>query len=123
MLRNGEVDTRNGVNAKLVDVAGAYSVAEQQTGELWVRTPALFSGYLGDDEASGCVLVRQEEVLWYRTGDIARVMTAADGSIVYGSDGVNPKYEIVDRLCDGVKISTGEFVSPAQVGGHLSARS
>ena len=36
-------------------------------GELWVRSPLLFDGYLDDPEATAACLVDG----WYRTGDLA----------------------------------------------------
>lgn len=69
----------------------------EATGELWVRGPSVFAGYLHDAAASA--RVRQGE--WLRTGDIVH----RDG------DGV---YRIVDRLKD-IFISGGENVAPAEV--------
>ena len=67
------------------------------TGELWVRGPSVFAGYLGDPDATE----RARSGEWLRTGDLA----ARD------ADGV---YRIVDRLKD-IFISGGENVAPAEV--------
>ncbi|WP_447950302.1 ABC transporter substrate-binding protein [Microbacterium aurum] len=69
----------------------------EATGELWVRGPSVFAGYLHDAAASA--RVRQGE--WLRTGDIVH----RDGEGVY---------RIVDRLKD-IFISGGENVAPAEV--------
>ncbi|MGC5222658.1 AMP-binding protein [Micromonospora sp. DT81.3] len=67
------------------------------TGELWVRGPSVFVGYLGDPDATQ----RARSGEWLRTGDLA----ARD------ADGV---YRIVDRIKD-IFISGGENVAPAEV--------
>ncbi len=67
------------------------------TGELWVRGPSVFAGYLGDPEATA--KARSGE--WLRTGDLA----SRDAAGVY---------RIVDRLKD-IFISGGENIAPAEV--------
>ena len=69
----------------------------EATGELWVRGPSVFSGYLNDDAATARVLAGE----WLRTGDIVH----------RDRGGV---YRIVDRLKD-IFISGGENVAPAEV--------
>ena len=66
-------------------------------GELWVRGPSVFAGYLGDPEATA----RARTGEWLRTGD--RASRDAEGV-----------YRIVDRLKD-IFISGGENVAPAEV--------
>merc|ERR1740129_20421 len=114
VLSNGEVDSRNGVRVKLADVPGIYYVAEQHTGELLVNSPTMFSGYCGNPDATReAIACDSEGVAWYRTGDVARVVLAEDGSVVYGRDGETPKYHIVDRVNSVVKMASGEFLNPS----------
>lgn len=69
----------------------------EATGELWVRGPSVFAGYLNDDAATARVFAGE----WLRTGDIVH----------RDRGGV---YRIVDRLKD-IFISGGENVAPAEV--------
>lgn len=66
-------------------------------GELWVRGPSVFSGYLHDEAATARAMAGD----WLRTGDI--VHRDADGM-----------FRIVDRRKD-IFISGGENVAPAEV--------
>lgn len=66
-------------------------------GELWVRGPGVFAGYLDDPAATARVLVDG----WLRTGDV--VERDAEGFL-----------RVVDRLKD-LYISGGENVSPSEV--------
>jgi fatty-acyl-CoA synthase len=69
----------------------------EATGELWVRGPSVFAGYLDDEPATGRAMAGE----WLRTGDL--VHRDADGVL-----------HIVDRLKD-IYISGGENVAPAEV--------
>jgi acyl-CoA synthetase (AMP-forming)/AMP-acid ligase II len=71
-------------------------------GELWVRSPLLFDGYLGDDIATAEALVHG----WYRTGDLAEV--DGEGYLT-----------IVGRARDVIRTG-GETVSPTEVEAVLS---
>jgi len=66
-------------------------------GELWVRGPLLFDGYLSDDHATAEALVDG----WYRTGDLAE---ADDEGYL----------TIVGRVRDVIRTG-GETVSPTEV--------
>jgi acyl-CoA synthetase (AMP-forming)/AMP-acid ligase II len=70
-------------------------------GRLWVRSPLLFDGYLGDPEATAAALVDG----WYDTGDLADV----------DEDGYQ---SIVGRAGDLIRTG-GEAVAPAEVEGVL----
>jgi acyl-CoA synthetase (AMP-forming)/AMP-acid ligase II len=78
-------------------------VRRDGSGELWVRSPFLFDGYLDDPDATAGCLVDG----WYRTGDVAD----RDG------DGF---FRIVGRTGDLVR-SGGETVLPAEVEAVLAA--
>jgi acyl-CoA synthetase (AMP-forming)/AMP-acid ligase II len=73
----------------------------QPDGELWVRGPLVFDGYLGDPEATAAALVDG----WYRTGDLADA--DADGYLT-----------IVGRVGEVIRTG-GESVAPSEVEGVL----
>jgi fatty-acyl-CoA synthase len=68
-----------------------------EQGELWVKSPFLFSGYFRNPEATQAALVDG----WYRTGDLAR--TDEEGYV-----------SIVGRASDMIR-SGGEYVAPPEV--------
>lgn len=74
-------------------------------GELRIAGPMLADGYLGDDELTSKVFVRDEHgIRWYRTGDlglvdddgVVRVHGRADNVIVSG--GINISLDRVERI-------------------------
>jgi acyl-CoA synthetase (AMP-forming)/AMP-acid ligase II len=81
--------------------APGAAVRVADDGELWVRSPVLFDGYLDDEAATAEVLVDG----WYRTGDLADV--DGDGYLT-----------IVGRAGDVIRTG-GETVSPTEVEGVL----
>jgi len=85
------------VSVRLVDPETELPLEGEATGELWVRGPSVFAGYLGDETATTAAM-RGE---WLRTGDLAH----RDASGVF---------RIVDRIKD-IYISGGENVAPAEV--------
>ncbi|MEJ1155754.1 class I adenylate-forming enzyme family protein [Microbacterium marmarense] len=85
------------VSVLLVDVDSGLALDGEATGELWVRGPSIFAGYLGDAEATE----RATTDGWLRTGDLV----ARDGEGVF---------RVVDRLKD-IFISGGENVAPSEV--------
>lgn len=85
------------VSVCVVDPATDLPLEGEATGELWVRGPNVFAGYLGDPEATA----RARAGEWLRTGDLVH----------RDADGV---FRIVDRLKD-IYISGGENVAPAEV--------
>jgi fatty-acyl-CoA synthase len=90
------------VDVRLIDVASSLPLEGVATGELWVRGPSTFSGYLDDPDATA----RARSDGWLRTGDLAH--RDADGT-----------YRIVDRLKE-IYVSGGENVAPAEVEQALS---
>ncbi|WP_109210686.1 MULTISPECIES: AMP-binding protein [Microbacterium] len=85
------------VSVRVVDPVSELPLDGEATGELWVRGPSVFAGYLGDDEATA----RAMRGDWLRTGDL----------VSRDADGV---FRVVDRLKD-IFISGGENVAPAEV--------
>lgn len=86
-----------GVEARVVDPATGLPLAGAATGELHVRGPGVFAGYLDDTEATA----RAFSDGWLRTGDL--VHRAEDGH-----------YAVVERLKE-IFVSGGENVAPAEV--------
>ena len=85
------------VSVRIVDPASGLALEGEATGELWVRGPSVFAGYLGDDHATAEAMSGE----WLRTGDLVR----------RDAEGV---FRVVDRLKD-IYISGGENVAPAEV--------
>ncbi|GAA5208132.1 class I adenylate-forming enzyme family protein [Microbacterium kyungheense] len=85
------------VSVRVVDPGTGLPLDGPATGELWVRGPSVFAGFLGDEAATSRALSDG----WLRTGDL----------VSRDAGGV---YRIVDRLKD-IYISGGENVAPAEV--------
>lgn len=92
-----------GVEVQLVDPATALALEGPATGELWVRGPSVFAGYLFDPDATERAL----QDGWLRTGDLVR----RDASGVH---------QVVDRIKE-IYVSGGENVAPAEVEAALIA--
>jgi len=86
-----------GVDVRLVDEQGD-DVLDGDAGEIWVRGPNVFKGYLDDPEATARALTADG---WLRTGDIA--VTDKDGYLY-----------LVDRAKDLIIVS-GFNVYPGEV--------
>ncbi|QDH10758.1 long-chain-fatty-acid--CoA ligase [Nocardioides dongxiaopingii] len=87
-----------GVEVKVVDPGTLEDVAPGEHGELWLRTPQVFQGYLGKPEETAQVITEDG---WFRTGDLGRV--DADGYVF-----------VQDRLKDMI-ISGGENIYSPEV--------
>lgn len=85
------------VDVCVVDPLTSLVREGEATGELWVRGPSIFQGYLHDAGATARAMAGE----WLRTGDIVH----------RDAEGV---FRIVDRLKD-IFISGGENVAPAEV--------
>jgi fatty-acyl-CoA synthase len=88
-----------GVELKIIDDKGRRAPADGQTsGELFVRGPAIVSGYFKNEEATARQIDAEG---WFATGDVAKI--TPDGWLL-----------IVDRTKDLVK-SGGEWISSIDV--------
>ncbi len=85
------------VDVQIADPGTGLPLSGVATGELWVRGPSVFAGYLDDDTATA----RTMSGPWLRTGDIVH----------RDADGV---FAVVDRMKD-IFISGGENIAPAEV--------
>ena len=85
------------VSVRIADPQTLLPLEGEATGELWVRGPSVFAGYLGDDAATARAMAGE----WLRTGDLVHRDAA----------GV---FRVVDRIKD-IYISGGENVAPAEV--------
>ncbi|MGX6600953.1 AMP-binding protein [Micromonosporaceae bacterium Da 78-11] len=94
-----------GVGTRILDDAGQPVPADGQTvGDLWVRGPMLFDGYLHRPEATAA----QTDGEWFRTGDIAAV----------GPDGV---HRIAGRRSTDLIKSGGYRIGAGEVENALLA--
>ena len=87
-----------GVELKVVDPATLEELPTGEHGEIWLKTPQLFRGYLGKPEETAAVITEDG---WFRTGDLGRV---DDDGFVY----------VEDRLKDLI-ISGGENIYSIEV--------
>jgi acyl-CoA synthetase (AMP-forming)/AMP-acid ligase II len=87
-----------GVELRVVDPGTLEDVPAGDHGEIWMRTPQLFKGYLGQPEETAAVITEDG---WFRTGDMGRI--DADGFVF-----------VEDRLKDMI-ITGGENVYSPEV--------
>jgi acyl-CoA synthetase (AMP-forming)/AMP-acid ligase II len=87
-----------GVELKIVDPATLEELPTGEPGEIWLKTPQLFKGYLGKPEETAAVITGDG---WFRTGDMGRV---DEDGFVY----------VEDRLKDMI-ITGGENVYSPEV--------
>jgi len=90
------------MEAKIVGADG-NDLPDGQTGELWLRGPAVTPGYWNQPEATAASFAGD----WFRTGDIARREKSG-------------YFRLIDRLKD-MYITGGENVYPAEVEGVIAA--
>ncbi|MCP5264730.1 MAG: long-chain-fatty-acid--CoA ligase [Burkholderiaceae bacterium] len=97
-----------GVEIRIVDPGSGEDCAQDEVGEVWVRTPQNMIGYWRNPEATAEVFPegRDESGGWLRTGDAG-----------YHREGV---IYIHDRIKDMI-ISGGENIYPAEVENALAA--
>jgi acyl-CoA synthetase (AMP-forming)/AMP-acid ligase II len=87
-----------GVRARVVHADSGADCHPGEAGELWVRTPALMTGYLGNP---GATAVTVDHDGWLHTGDIARF------------DGAGNLF-IVDKVKELIKVNCFQ-VAPAEL--------
>ena len=93
------------VDVKLVPLPGVEPrAADGERGEIWVRTPHVITGYLGDAAATAAAIDRDG---YFATGDLGE--RAADGSV-----------RVIGRLRNAVKLAQGEFVAAERVESALA---
>jgi acyl-CoA synthetase (AMP-forming)/AMP-acid ligase II len=92
-----------GVEAVVVDGDSGARLEAGETGELWLRGPALMAGYLGDETATAATIDAQG---WLHSGDLAR----------FDEEG---RLFVVDRLKELIKCR-GYQVAPAQLEAELA---
>ncbi|OMJ24554.1 Long-chain-fatty-acid-CoA ligase 1 [Smittium culicis] len=80
---------------KLIDVEGTNYKAKNNCGEICIRGPSVFSGYLNDPEKTSEVLSSDG---WFRTGDIGTFLE-------------NGELSIIDRIKNIVKLANGEYIA------------
>ncbi|XP_038891768.1 4-coumarate--CoA ligase-like 5 [Benincasa hispida] len=84
--------------AKIVDVETGEGVAPMKEGELWLKSPTIMKGYLGNKEATEATI---DEEGWLKTGDLGYI--DEDGFLY-----------IVDRIKELIK-HNGYQVAPAEL--------
>ncbi|KAJ4819358.1 4-coumarate--CoA ligase-like 4 [Rhynchospora pubera] len=83
---------------KIVDPNTGKALSVGQTGELWLKSPACMTGYIGDDEANAAAF---DSDGWLRTGDLCYI---DEDGFVY----------VVDRLKELIKYKAYQ-VPPAEL--------
>ncbi|KAJ1844531.1 long-chain fatty acid-CoA ligase [Coemansia sp. RSA 2708] len=83
------------VEMKLVDVPEAKYFAKDGKGEIWVRGPSVFKGYLDNDELTRETVTEDG---WLKTGDIGQWTEQGQLSII-------------DRKKNLIKLATGEYIA------------
>lgn len=87
-----------GMEAVLIDPETGASLGPHETGELWVRGPNCFDGYLNNEEATAATIDREG---WLHTGDLCH----------FDDDGF---LFVTDRLKELIKVK-GFQVAPAEL--------
>ncbi|PWA00690.1 hypothetical protein BB558_000134 [Smittium angustum] len=80
---------------KLVDVPNTNYLARNKTGEIWIRGPSVFKGYLNNPDETNKVITEDG---WFKTGDI-------------GCWTPSGELKIIDRMKNIVKLANGEYIA------------
>ncbi|RZB46894.1 4-coumarate--CoA ligase-like 9 isoform C [Glycine soja] len=91
----------SGVEAKIVNPNTGEAMFPCEQGELWIKSPSIMKGYVGDPEATSATLVDG----WLRTGDLC----------YFDNEGF---LYVVDRLKELIKYK-GYQVAPAELEQYL----
>ncbi|KAK4500821.1 hypothetical protein PRZ48_009013 [Zasmidium cellare] len=92
------------VETKIVDISTLAELPANGVGELWVRGPNVFKGYLNNEKATREALTRDG---WFRTGDVGYI---DERGLCF----------ITDRIKELVKVN-GFQVAPAELEGLLTS--
>ncbi|KAF4973087.1 hypothetical protein FSARC_518 [Fusarium sarcochroum] len=98
-----------GTTAKIIDAGGGEVTDYDTPGELFVQSPSVVLGYLGNEKATAETFVWHEDGRWIRTGDEVVVRKSPSG---------NEHFFIVDRIKELIKVN-GHQVAPAELEAHL----
>ncbi|CAF4351679.1 unnamed protein product, partial [Adineta steineri] len=99
-IESGETGIPTALNyIKLVDVPEKEYYAKDGVGEICIRSPAVFKGYLKDEAKTREAI---DEQGWLHTGDIGRWTP-------------HKTMRIVDRKKNMYKLSQGEYVAPEKI--------
>lgn len=82
--------------AKLIDDDGDEVTEYNTPGELYVQSPSVVLGYLGNEKATAETFVWLDEGRWIRTGDKVEVKLSPSG---------NEHFFIVDRIKELIKVN------------------
>ncbi|MBS1959988.1 MAG: AMP-binding protein [Bdellovibrionales bacterium] len=80
-----------------------------QEGEIWIKGPQVFLGYLDDKEATDEVLLEDG---WLKTGDLGEWKPGPDGS---------PELNLIGRNREIIKLSNGKMVAPVPIENALKS--
>ncbi|KAJ1910775.1 long-chain fatty acid-CoA ligase [Mycoemilia scoparia] len=83
------------IEVKLADVPEMDYYAKNDQGEIWLRGPSIFKGYLKNQEETDKVMTKDG---WLKTGDIGEWLS-------------NGQLSIIDRVKNLVKLAQGEYVA------------
>ena len=130
IMFNNDIPTRTnesgilipGIETKILDLVTGEEVQKGQRGELYVRTPAVMSGYLNNPEADKKFFVTDADgKVWAKTGDIAEVKYQLNGKDVYEVSGrasdsfVDEDGNVVYLFDIETKVEEIKYVNQAEV--------
>ncbi|PVV05030.1 hypothetical protein BB560_000458 [Smittium megazygosporum] len=85
----------SGLEFKLVSVSETNYNSSTDSGEIWVRGPTVFEGYLNNESETKKAL---NEDGWFKTGDIGKWLP-------------NGQLQVIDRIKNIIKLANGEYVA------------
>ncbi|KAM0470468.1 hypothetical protein ACHAP7_009532 [Fusarium lateritium] len=99
----------SGTKAKIIDASGAQVTVYEKPGELYVQSPSVVLGYMGNERATAETFVWHEDGRWIRTGDEVVVRRSPSG---------HEHFFVVDRIKELIKVN-GHQVAPAELEAHI----